>query len=331
MQATARRVLVPTTLAALGAPLPGAALHRLGGRTMGTSWSVRAYLAPDDSPDRLRSGIEAALDRVVAAMSHWAPGSDLCRFNAAPPGAWCAIPPDFECVLRYALALARATGGAFDPTIGRLVDLWGFGPPGPVASPPADEALRALAAAGWRDVALAPGRARKPGGVALDLSAVAKGYAVDLVAALLDDAGVASHLVEIGGELRGTGVKPDGQPWWVALEEPLGGARQTVIALHGLSVATSGDAKRAFVAGGRRYGHTLDPRSGRPVDPRVAAVTVVADRCMAADALATALTVLGPARGMTYAIREGIAARFLLRKSERPEERITPAFAAMLA
>ncbi|ALD93712.1 Membrane-associated lipoprotein involved in thiamine biosynthesis [Cupriavidus gilardii CR3] len=173
--------------------------------------------------------------------------------------------------------------------------------------------------------------------MSIDLCAIAKGYAVDAVSAWLSARGVSHHLVEIGGELRGEGVKPDGMPWWVELESPpaaddaAADAARTVVALHGLSVATSGDYRRYFDSGGRRYAHTLDPRTGYPVSHALASVTVLHRRCMMADALSTALTVLGPEAGMAFATQRGIAARMLLRTPSGFTERMSPAFAAMLA
>jgi thiamine biosynthesis lipoprotein len=234
--------------------------------------------------------------------------------------------------MQAALALASATRGAFDPSIAPLVDLWGFGPvPARGAGLPTDlEIAAARARVGWRRLGLdaATGRLTQPGGVALDLSGIAKGYAVDRVAHLLEAAGIVSWLVEIGGELRGQGVKPDDTPWWVAIEQVPG----LVVALHGLAVATSGDARRHFTQGGRIFGHTIDPRTGWPIADSLASVTVLHPRCMQADALATALAVLGPGAGMEHAARQGIAALFLLRDARGGlVERRSPAFEAMLA
>ncbi|MEO6367877.1 MAG: FAD:protein FMN transferase, partial [Steroidobacteraceae bacterium] len=154
-----------------------------------------------------------------------------------------------------------------------------------------------------------------PGGLELDCSAIAKGLAVDLVSQQLLRYGFSSHLVEIGGELRGTGVKPDAQPWWVALEPPAAGAQmdETVIALCDHAVATSGDYRRTFEQAGQRFAHTIDPRTGRPVDNDLAAVTVISKECWQADAISTALMVMGADDGCAYADRHGIAARFARR------------------
>jgi thiamine biosynthesis lipoprotein len=336
-----RRVLVPTLdqthLAPRRAAAPAAALLALGGETMGTTWSVKLMLPGTVSLPAVRAAIDEALVRVIAQMSQWEAGSDLSRYNRAPAGTWHVLPKDFRHVLDAALAMARDTGGAYDPTIGALVDLWGFGPVQRRQAPPdAGDVGRVLddirAAGGWQRVAIDGDRVQQPGAIRLDFSSIAKGHTVDLVSQALTALGAPDHLVEIGGELRGEGMKSDRQPWWVALEEPLGARRDTVVALHGLAVATSGDARRFFDLGGRRYGHTLDPRTGHPVDDRVAAVTVLAPGCMTADALATALTVLGPEAGMAHAIRRDIAARFLLRTgaAKRPEELVSPAFAQMM-
>jgi thiamine biosynthesis lipoprotein len=331
-----RRVLVPLDLPPVlrVSARPDAEVHTLGGETMGTTWSVK-LVGPAGRPlQPVRDAIERVLAAIVAQMSTWAAESDISRFNRASPGTWRDLPAAFHEVLQYALTVASDTGGCYDPTVGALVDLWGFGPAGRRSVIPDDVSI-AAARGDWRRVELASGcRALQPGGVRLDLSSVAKGYAVDRVTDELARLGFSDHLVEIGGELRGSGTKPDGAPWWVALERPdMQDSRavpQTVVALHGLAVATSGDAQRHFEHGGHRLSHTIDPRSGYPASGRVASVTVLHRRCMNADALATALTVLGADDGFDFALRRGLAARFVLRGAGGLEERVTPALTAML-
>lgn len=323
-----RRVLLPHHISEDPAPA-GGVIRDFAGRSMGTSWSVRLVAAPAGSPghlapDHLQQGLQQQLDSIVAEMSHWESDSDLGRFNRAGAGSWLALPPAFFDVLSFAMGVARDSGGAYDPCAGTLVNLWGFGPYGrfdqPEFTPPsADEitvARAQLAAAGVR-LEREGRKALQPGGVQLDLSAVAKGYSVDRLAYYLTTQGVDHYLVEVGGELRGAGVKPDGQPWWVALEE-VPDARQPapaplVLALHGLAVATSGDYRRYFELDGRRYSHTIDPRSGMPIANDLASVTVVHAQCMAADAWSTALTVLGAGQGLALAERQGLAARLVAR------------------
>ena len=333
------RVLIPLSLSAPPVP-PGAQARaqRWAGETMGTTWSVVAMLPPQADADVLELGIRTVLDGVIAQMSNWAPDSDVSRFNRAAAGTWVALPADCVRVLACALQVARDSGGAYDPSAGPLVDLWGFGPAPRRNVPPAhDQVAQARLQCGWDRVEVDPegGRALQPGGVSLDFCAIAKGFAVDAVAQYLEAHGVAHHLTEIGGELRGHGVKPDGMPWWVALETPPDSGpatqEQTLVALHGLSVATSGDYRRFFDSGGRRYAHTIDPRTGYPASHALVSVTVLHAECMLADALSTALTVLGPQAGMEHARRHGIAARFLVRTPGGFDEHLSPAFAAMLA
>jgi thiamine biosynthesis lipoprotein len=189
----------------------------LRGETMGTNWSAHIV----DAPKGLRRDIGSVLARIVAEMSHWEPDSDLGRFNRSIIGRWQPLPPQFVQVLSAALEIAEASKGAFDPAIGLLADLWGFGPTGPREGVPADYAVeQALAVSGRRLIQFDPStrRARRHAATQLDFSGIAKGFAVDAVAERLLGAGLSDFLVEIGGELRGEGIKPDGQPWWVDLE-----------------------------------------------------------------------------------------------------------------
>ena len=327
-----RRVLVPATIDAAPPPL-GGQVHAFDGRTMGTTWSVRLVAAATLRRAPVQQTIQSALDEVVAQMSTWEPDSDLCRFNRAAPGTWQALPESFHEVLACAREVARHSDGAFDPTAGALVDAWGFGPVARQAVPDAAQLAALRARLGWRRLDLDPARrsALQPGGLALDLSAIAKGFGVDLVARKLAALGFESHLVEVGGELRGSGVKADGQPWWVRLEHPVDDeAGDTLLALHGLSVATSGDYRRWFEHEGTRYSHTIAPHDGQPIRHGLASVTVVHPQCMLADAWSTALNVLGPDAGPALANRLGLAARFLVRDGACFVERSSAAFDTLL-
>lgn len=329
----APRVLVPAAIAATP-PALGARVHEFAGQTMGTTWSVRLVAALTLRREPVRQAIQSALDEVVAQMSTWDAGSDLCRFNRAAAGSWHALPDTFHAVLACAREVAEHSDGAFDPTAGALVDAWGFGPDARLGVPDPAVLAQARRAAGWRRIDVDPARRAllQPGALALDLSAIAKGFGVDHVAHRLDALGLSDHLVEVGGELRGSGVKPDGQPWWVQLEQPAddGVGEQTLLALHGLSVATSGDYRRWFEHDGTRYSHTIDPRDGLPIRHGLASVTVIHADCMRADAWSTALTVLGPDVGPALADRRGLAARFLVREGDGFAERRSAAFDALL-
>jgi len=334
--ALAPRVLVP--LAIRGEPPAwGQAVHALQGQSMGTTWSVRCVGPRELGLDAITCVIDAALADVIAQMSHWDPASELSRFNAAPAGHTQMLAPAFATVMAAALAVAAASDGAYDPGAGELVALWGFGPTG--LHPRHDEpgfrlptaAELAAARRDWRALRwdAACRSLTQPGGLRLDLSAIAKGHAVDRVAQALADCGLPDHLVEIGGELRGAGLKPEGQPWWVDLEPPAPdcGLAPTRIALHGLAIATSGDYRRGFVdAAGQHRSHTLDPRTGRPIEHGIASVSVVHESAMWADAWSTALTVLGPEAGLALATEQGLAAQLVWRGGDgRFAEAWTPA------
>ncbi|WP_175402506.1 FAD:protein FMN transferase [Xanthomonas graminis] len=310
----------------------------LGGRSMGTTWSAKLVLRRRRDLHPLHAAIQAQLDQVVAQMSTWQADSAISRYNRAAAGSVHALPAAFAEVLRCALDIARRSDGAFDPTIGAVLGLWGFGADaGSQRVPDADALRQARAAGDWRQLALDESGAslRQPGGLRLDLSAIAKGYGVDLAVRALQAQGVASALVEVGGELYGYGRKPDGQPWRVLVESAPDEDAQAatpprVLALDGRAVATSGDRWHRFEQDGQCYSHTLDPRSGTPIAASLAAVSVVAADAMRADAWATALSVLGADAGMACAERERLAARFLLRDGERVQERLSSAFAALL-
>jgi thiamine biosynthesis lipoprotein len=318
------------------------------GSTMGTTWAVKLVTPAKYTTGTLQAGIQGELDQVVNEMSHWLPESDLSRFNRAAAGSWHKLPEDFFTVLSYALSVAKDSEGAYDPAAGAIVNLWGFGAANRYDQPgftvPNHDAIQAvLRLPGWRHIELdsTQRQVRQPGNALLDFSAIAKGYGVDKLARYLESQGIHHYLVEVGGELRGAGMKPDGQPWWVALERPpLEGSNPTMsppndsddilLALHGLSVATSGDYRRCFAANGTVYAHTLDPRSGYPVSNGIASVTVIHTSCMMADALSTALTVLGVKKGLEFAEAKKLAARFLVRHNHTFAEHTSSAFRQML-
>lgn len=287
----------------------GGEVVRLGGDTMGTGWQLSVVVDGAAQIEAAEAAVARGLAMVIGQMSQWEPDSEISRFNAAPAGTAFNISPAFAKVLDCALTIARASGGAFDPTLGAVSDRWGFGPSDRVST---DE--RAKREAEWRALSFDPSTHRivQPGGVQLDLSGIAKGFAVDLVSLLLERAGLVHHLVEIGGELRGSGLKPDAQPWWVDLEPVPDAEPDPVrIALSGWSVATSGDWHRRRVADGKSWSHTLCPERLAPVENRTRAATVLHCDCMQADALATVMMVLSPDAALAFAQGHGIAARIV--------------------
>ncbi|QNR98235.1 FAD:protein FMN transferase [Stenotrophomonas sp. 169] len=309
---------------------------RLGGTTMGTTWSASLVVPGTRDLHALHAGIQSRLDRVVAQMSTWEAGSDVSRFNRAAADTWHRMSPQTRTVVDCACDIARASDGAFDPTIGPLVALWGFGAHAAPRGRPDDRALAATRArCGWQQVQWNDDALLQPGGLELDLSAIAKGFGVDEVVRWLRTQGVEAALVEVGGELHGYGGKPDGTPWRVLVESAPDEDATTptpprVLALRDQAVATSGDRWHQYQHDGEHISHSVDPRSGQPVRRATAAVTVVAPTAMLADAWATALTVLGVDAGLALATRLHLAARFLERSADGPREQLSPAFEALL-
>lgn len=301
LQPMERRVAIPRQLSISALRRPTGVLQTLGGTTMGTSWTVK-FAGAHGLDAGLRPLIQQGLDRVVAQMSPWERQSDLNRFNDGPCGSWQLLPPDFRTVIACALRIAAETDGACDPTLGALVDLWGFGPIARHNALPSHETIEtALNASGWRNLICDPARGlMRQTALRLDLCGIAKGYAVDLIARTLREHGIIDALVEIGGELSGHGVKPDGTPWWVSVDAGTAGHPPLVIALHGLAIATSG-CERNFAREGAIYSHTIDPRTGRPIDNGMITATVLHESCMQADAYATALMVMGAKHAITFA------------------------------
>lgn len=303
---------------------PRARLRRMQrhGPTMGTRWSVRCDAEEHVDADALHRALAAAVAQVDAQMSPWKPASDLNRLNAASTDEWVALPTATMQVLERALQVCRDSGGAFDPAVGALVDAWGFGA---VRDAPDPGAIRVAAQAAHRpahrmlELDPAAGRACKRAPLQLDLCGIAKGYAVDRMAEVLQRHGVAHALVALDGELRAVSGQADGQPWAVAVESPEPGRRAAhgVIELQDLAVATSGDYRRFIDVGGVRVAHTMDVRRGAPVRNDLASVTVLARDCMTADAWATALLVAGPGEGLALAQRFGLEALLLLRRDGR--------------
>ena len=309
---------------------------------MGTTYSVRiahVQVRPRDL-QRLQADVDAALAEVNRQMSPYLPDSEISRFNRVGANEPVAISPDFQFVVRRALEIAETTDGAFDPTVGALVNLWGFGPDGlRCAAPTPDQIAAAWAITGWRHLRLSTeGHLAK--GVAdlrLDLGAIAKGFGVDRVAALLRERGLANFLVEIGGETLGVGVNAAGEPWRVGVLKPDGSAALQGVAhlTGGKAIATSGDYRNFYRdETGEVRSHVVDPRTAAPVGHAVASVSVLAGDCGTADALATALFVLGPAEGLPLLAGRfpGVEALFLARAADGGFDEIaTPGFAEILA
>lgn len=290
-------------------------IHRraLNGPTMGSRWSAVFYGSENLDTVDLCAALQEAVDCVDRQMSTCKPDSDLNRLNAAPVGAWVPIPCELTTVLAAALEIGRLSGGAFDIGVGDLVQAWGFG--GGSRSPDPARISSVVGRASFeppKTLQLDPVgcRARKLAPLALDLSGMAKGFGVDELAGVMGRFGVEAWLVGIDGEMRARGPKPDGRPWVLGLEKPRWGTRELdgVLELYDGAVATSGNYRHVAEIGDHRVSHTMDPRTGAPLANDLAAVTVLTDSCMIADAWATALMVSGADAGLELARSLGLAA-----------------------
>lgn len=291
------------------------------GHTMGTTYRV-SYFPPMDGPplrEELAQEVEKILELVNSQMSTYRPDSIISKFNRSPVGEWIPIPNEFAQVLDYSLWVADKSNGAFDPTIGPLVNLWGFGPPETRRVPGEEQILQGRAAVGYDRVIEWDSKRqelrRLHNGAYLDLSATAKGYAVDLISDYFYSAGLKNHLVEIGGDLRARGERPDGM-WRVGLEipNPEGGIGQRIIEVKDLAPVGSGSYRNYFEQDGVRYSHTIDPETGRPIQHDLIAVTIVAESALYADGLATAFMSMGFEQAMELAKELSVAA-FMVRET----------------
>jgi thiamine biosynthesis lipoprotein len=304
---------------------------------MGTSYAVE-LAAPIDAAARTRLAelIEVELAAINRAMSTYDPRSELSELNARQDLRWAPASPGLLEVLDSAARISAATQGAFDVTVGPLVDLWGFGPQYRTRRVPNGDVIEQLReSVGYQLVHTNPSAAAIRKGhtrAQVDLSAIAKGYGVDRVAMILDRQGVHDYLVEIGGELRARGTTAAGRPWRVAIERPVEGRRVLgeIVALANRAIATSGTTRDFFEQDGRHYSHCIDPKTGRPVEHPPMAVSVVADTAMEADAWATALLVLGPERGFSLAHARGLAALLVTASGRTFDVRVTDALRAHL-
>ncbi|MEM9555885.1 MAG: FAD:protein FMN transferase [Acidobacteriota bacterium] len=316
---------------------PERLLYAFDGPIMGTGYTVQ-IVRPGEAPldearqQELRALLLERMDEVNRLMSTYLDESELSRFNRTGVDEEMVLSPPTVEVLRAAFDIAEKTGGALDVTIGPLVNAWGFGPAAIDSAPAAEELERLAQNVGHETLRFesVPGTlAKTHPEVYVDLSSVAKGYAVDRVYEALRAEGLDDVFVEIGGETRVHGSNPDGMPWRLGIERPQAlRAVQRIIALDNAALATSGDYRNYREENGRRLSHLIDPRTARPIDHRLASVSVVRPTCLEADGLSTALMILGPDEGYAYAEREGIAALFLVREGDDFVERASPTFTA---
>ena len=302
---------------------------------MGTSWSVTygdgsGVLGPQEISELIVERLEA----VNASMSTYRDDSELMLFNQSGVGESTLLSGDLQAVLGAALVVGEASGGAYDVTVAPLVNLWGFGPDGPAQGVPSVAKIKAvLATVGQQHLQLDDtGTVVKSQPVQVDLSSIAKGFGVDAVAQILEDAGVTDYLAEVGGEMRLAGLSPRGDAWRVAIESPEPGQRSVALAFSAtdIAVATSGDYRNFFEVDGTRYSHSIDARTGWPVRHDLVSVTVLHESAMWADAWATALTAVGPDGALSVAQQRGLAVYLIRRQADALVVEYSAAFAPYL-
>ncbi|MEQ1545933.1 FAD:protein FMN transferase [Methyloglobulus sp.] len=304
------------------------------GMTMGTSYNIKASKLPDSlTPTEITRQVKALLEKVNGQMSTYQKDSELSLFNQNTSTDWIPVSPELHEVLKEALKISQLANGVFDVTVGPLVNVWGFGPDEMSLSPPDDAVIKdKLNQIGYQHLKL------KDDGLFVkkdiprlyvDLSGIAKGYGVDQVASLLERLGLVDYMVEIGGEIRVKGKNNQGQSWQIAVEKPTAEKRaiEKVLAITDTGVATSGDYRNYFEVEGVRFSHTIDPRTGRPINHKLASITILSETSMEADGLATAIMVLGPDEGFQFAEKNHIAAFFIIKSDKGFDEKMSTAFA----
>ncbi len=286
-----------------------------GGPAFGSYWRSTVPYGTDEA--FVRRAIESIVTAVDQSMSPFRAGTEISLFNAMKSTKSISVSKPFRTVAGESLRIAGLSGGAFDPTVGPLVNRYGFGP------------IRGDASASSADITIGDGTIRKARPDAtLDLCGIAKGYALDRIAAALDMLGVRDYVAELGGEVLARGSHPQGRPWNIAIEAPIPdeSAVQRIIRLDGQALATSGDTINGYTVAGKRYSHIMDVRRSAPVDGGIASVSVIARSAMQADAFATAIMALGPRRGAEFASRNNIATLMLLRDGDSIHETAVAGF-----
>ena len=305
-------------LVACQQPATGSQPVTLSGYTMGTSYTVKINASiDDDTASAIHTALENELRDINAGMSTYLDDSELSRINQSPAGEWLPLSQPIYNVLLAAFQVNRQSLGYFDVTVGPLVNLWGFGPvrknPG---IPDDNDIAAAMKSVGMDKLLLDTNKAllkKTLQETYIDLSGIAKGYAVDSLGRILQDTyNLSSFMVEIGGEITARGVNTEGLPWQIGVEKPVSEGRvvDSILSLDNRSLASSGNYRNYFESGGKRFSHTIDPATGRPVTHNLAAVTVIHQQCMLADAWATALLAAGPDIGVQLANLHKLVAQF---------------------
>ncbi len=311
----------------------------LKGQALGTTWTVKVISSNPIDEDELQADLAAKIEETEKIFSHWRPDSKLYQINASLSTEPISVPPLLHALLKHAKWMHEQTKGAFDPTIAPLVNLWGFGPVSQnrLRIPKEDEIKDALEQVGMNQLEILDGnriRKKRPD-LQIDLSASAKGEIIDQVCEMLDGRGFNNYLVEIGGEIRAHGNGKSGEGWTIALEDGAEGKTNelSTVSLRNYSVATSGTYRQTKPnpESNKPATHLIDPRTGRSVEHNLVAVNVLAPTARDADALATALMILGPEQGMALAEEMHLSARFCLKETNGSRMILSPAYQRLFA
>ncbi|PID47074.1 MAG: hypothetical protein CSB47_01070 [Proteobacteria bacterium] len=318
---TATAILLALQLSGCSKPVEAI---KISGPTMGTRYHITLFPAEGKTLDRasVQQSIDDSLRRINKQMSTWDKTSEITRFNQSQSTDWFSVSPEFAKVTAAAQEISRLSAGAFDVTVGPLIRMWGFGKDFTNNNPDQASIDAAMKNTGYQrlEVRLSPPALKKTiPQLQINLSAIAKGYAVDAIAEQLSKQGISNYLVEIGGEIRANGTKPNGGLWRIAIEKPDAKARavQQGILLNNTGVATSGDYRNYIERNGKRYSHTIDPATGKPITHQLASITIMHDSAMMADGLATAVMVLGEDRGKALITDNQLTAYMITRDKER--------------
>lgn len=291
----------------------------LSGPTMGSTYTIKYVHKKGITPavDAVGVELQNILDRIDRQVSTYRLDSDTARFNQSPANTCMDMPDAVLELAEYGYQLSKLSDGAFDLTLGPLLDVWGFGPQSREKTvPSAEQIAAAKAKTGYQHIRVVDGQLCKDAEVQIEFNSIAAGYTVDRISERFTELGIDSYMIEVTGEIIAAGRKPDGSPWRIALEQPLtDGQRviQRVLELDGYGVNTSGDYRNYFEEDGIRFSHTLDPQLGAPISHKLASVTVVDKSTLHADGLGTLLLVLGPERGLAFAEEHNVAAFFVMR------------------
>ena len=324
----------PLVLALSGCDSNPGRVEVLSGPTMGSTYTIKyVFNASTPAADAVGVEVQSILDEVDRQMSTYRLDSDIARFNQSPANSCMQMPQPVLDLAQYGYELSRSSDGAFDLTLAPLLNLWGFGPQARAKHvPSAADIAKAKEQIGYQHVRVVGDQLCKDADVQVEFNSIAAGYTVDRISERFAQLNIDSYMIEVTGELIAKGHKPDGSPWRIALEQPLGDGQrviQRVLEIDGYGVNTSGDYRNYFEENGVRFSHTIDPQVGAPISHRLASVTVVDPSALHADGLGTVLLVLGPERGLAFAEERKIAAFFVMRDSEGFTTQVSSEFSRM--